>query len=464
VNSVEPSYFYQLTQPPAQTVAAIEGNDSITYAALAERCADRVGQIKAHSQLPCSLIFLKAHNNIATLVVYLAALQSGQPTMLLDPAITDEKLASLLKIYQPNLLIENQDIKLLHTKALTLSPDLALLLSTSGSTGSAKQVCLSTSNLHSNAQSICQYLPIQPSDITITTLPFFYSYGLSVINSHLLAGACIVFNQHAMVSREFWQQFKDRQISSFAGVPYSYEMLLRLRFERMDLPSLRYFTQAGGKLAVDKIEQLAAYAKSTNKQFFVMYGQTEATARMAYLASDLAEQKPNAIGRAIPGGEFALWDDKQQLIEQTEQAGELIYRGPNVMLGYANTLAELANFSHFSVLKTGDIAYRDSDGDYVICGRTKRIVKLFGERVNLDEVETLIAQQGYQCFCLGEEAKLHVAVVKHPNVNELKMWLSTQLQVNPHAVEVVNVFDLPMTANGKKDYPALKNLLENHFV
>ncbi|WP_340678129.1 AMP-binding protein [Paraglaciecola sp.] len=464
MNSAERLYFYQITQQPAQAIAAIEGDESVTYGALVQRCLAMAEQIQNVSQIKCSLIFLKAHNNVATLVVYLAALQSGQPTMLLDPHISEEKLNALVQTYQPNLLIENQEIRLLHNNQLTLAANLALMLSTSGSTGSAKQVCLSPINLHSNAQSICQYLPIQPSDITITTLPFFYSYGLSVINSHLFAGACIVFNSHSIISREFWQQFKQLQITSFAGVPYSYEMLLRLRFERMDLPSLRYFTQAGGKLAVDKIQQLAAYAKSTNKQFFVMYGQTEATARMAYLNNDLAEQKPHSIGRAIPGGEFALWDDNQQLIEQAEQAGELVYRGPNVMLAYANELAELAKFAPLCELKTGDIAYRDSDGDYVICGRTKRIIKLFGERVNLDEVEALVAQLGYACCCLGEDAKLQVAVLNHPNTNELKMWLSTQLQVNQHAVEVVTVHDLPMTANGKKDYPALKLLLENRFV
>jgi acyl-CoA synthetase (AMP-forming)/AMP-acid ligase II len=460
VTSIEPKYFYQLINKPPQAIAAIEGQESVSYSALALRCVAMSEQIKTTAQTSRALIFLKAHNNIATLVVYLAALQSGQPTMLLDPAISDEKLSSLIEAYKPNLIIENQNISVLHTKPLALAPQLALMLSTSGSTGSAKQVCLSSDNLHSNAQSICQYLPILATDTTITTLPFFYSYGLSVINSHLLVGACIVFNQHSLVSREFWQAFKQHKITSFAGVPYSYEMLLRLRFERMELPSLRYFTQAGGKLTVDKIQQLARYANANNKQFFVMYGQTEATARMAYLKSELVESKAHTIGQAIPGGEFALWDEQQQLIERNEQPGELVYRGPNVMLGYAQQHVELANFTSITALKTGDIAYRDSEGDYVICGRTKRMLKLYGERINLDEVEDLISQQGHECYCLGDDAKLHVAVLKHNNIKELKMWLSAQLGVNHHAIDVVNVQALPLTANGKKDYPTLKAMLE----
>ena len=462
MNSAELSYFYHIDQKPAQAIAAIEGQESLSYSALALRCTLMTEQINTLLQAPRALIFLKAHNNIATLVVYLAAMQSGYPTMLLDPEISETKLVYLIDAYEPNLLIENHDIKRLHSKSLNLSPQLALMLSTSGSTGSAKQVCLSASNLHSNAQAICEYLPIESTDTTITTLPFFYSYGLSVINSHLHAGACIVFNSDSMISREFWQQFKQHNISSFAGVPHSYDMLLRLRFERMELPALRYFTQAGGKLAVDKIQQLARYATANDKQFFVMYGQTEATARMAYLKSELAESKAHTIGRAIPGGEFELWDANEQLIDHAELQGELVYRGPNVMLGYAQQLDDLAHFSALSTLKTGDIAYRDSDGDYVICGRTKRIVKLFGERVSLDEVEDLIAQQGYQCYCFGDDAKLQVAVLNHNNINELKMSLSVQLQVNHHAIDVVNVATLPLTANGKKDYPALKAMLETH--
>lgn len=455
--------FYHFPCGQAQSIAAIEGEQRLSYSQLAIQSAAFGQYSNQFTNLNRTLIFLKAHNNIATLVAYLAALQSQHIIMLLDPALSEEKLQALVHAYQPNLIIENQQITLLHNKSLNLAPNLALMLSTSGSTGSAKQVCLSASNLQANSESICAYLPVLPSDVTITTLPFFYSYGLSVINSHLLAGATILFNSHSVVSREFWQLFKQHQVSSFAGVPYSYEMLLRLRFERMELPSLRYFTQAGGKLAVDKVKQLAQYAKEQNKQFFMMYGQTEASARMAYVPSELIADKPHTIGRAIPKGTFSLQDDAGKTIIQTDQVGELVYSGPNIMLGYAEHVKDLAEFRPLTVLATGDLAYQDEDGDYVICGRTKRIVKLFGERVNLDEVEDLIAQQGYQCYCLGDDAKLQVAVLNHNNIKELKMWLSVQLQVNHHAIDVVNVATLPLTANGKKDYPALKTMLETHL-
>lgn len=464
-------FFFDNLARYGEAPAAIEGELQVSYQQLQVRCAEfsqQLNQINKQTNSPQKqLIFLKAHNNIATLVAYLTTLQNRHAVLLLDPDIDQSKLDKLIASYQPNLLIDSQTIEQCHSKPLVLESKLALLLSTSGSTGSAKQVCLSADNVQANALSIVEYLPLLASDKTITTLPFYYSYGLSVLNSHLLVGACIVFNQHSLVSREFWQLFKQHNINSFAGVPQSYEMLLRLRFERMDLPSLRYFTQAGGKLAADKIQPLARYANANDKQFFVMYGQTEATARMAYLKSELCETKPHAIGQAIPGGQFSLHDEHGELITQPEESGELIYRGTNIMLGYANCLSDLTEFTPLNELATGDIAYRDSEGDYVICGRIKRFIKLFGLRINLDEVETLLANKGLECYCLGDDTKLLVALTndvvaqQHIDINELKMWLSRELQINHNVINIKPVAQLPLTNNGKKDYPAVLTMLDD---
>ena len=447
-------HFYQQLQRFGERPAAIEAEVELNYRQLAERCesfAERLQQPGLGRQL----VFIKAHNSIATLISYVSCLQQHHVVVLLDPQIAPERLAALIAAYQPHCLIEQGQIERAHSRPLPLAPELALLLSTSGSTGSPKQVCLSAANLQANAASICAYLPIEVSDRTITTLPFQYSYGLSVINSQLLAGSCIVFNQHSLLSREFWQQFKQQQISSFAGVPYSYEMLLKLRFTRMELTHLRYFTQAGGKLAAESVRQLAEYAKATDKQFFVMYGQTEATARMAYVASEQVLLKPESIGRAIPGGEFSLRDAKGQTIDTPMQSGELIYRGANVMLGYASNSAQLAQFSPLSELATGDIAYRDADGDYVICGRLKRFIKISGLRINLDEVESLLQQQGYQCYCVGDDTTLKVALLAAQETKPVQMWLSRQLGIHFQAIEVHPLDVAPLSANGKVDYPAL---------
>jgi long-chain acyl-CoA synthetase len=454
-DSLTSPYFFAELGRFGQRVAAIEGDVQVTYAELAQKCSDFAQRLRASSGVSRALVFLKAHNDIATLVAYLSCLQQAQPVLLLEPSYGAEKLAKLQYLFKPNLLIDGGEIECCHAEPLTLSQNLALLLSTSGSTGAAKQVCLSAANLAANAQAICAYLPIQAQDKTITTLPFFYSYGLSVINSHLQAGACIVLNQLSLLSREFWTLFNSQQITSFAGVPYSYEMLLRLRFDTMSLPSLRYFTQAGGKLGAEKVKHLAECAQAKGQQFYVMYGQTEATARMAYLASERVALKPFAIGQAIPGGEFFLVDAKQQRVTASQQEGELHYRGPNVMLGYASQLAELRVFETISDLATGDLAYQDDEGDYVIVGRCKRIIKLFGQRLDLDDIEALLAEHGHACYCLGNDAKLQVAVEKSSNINELKIWLSRQLQIHASVIELRTVTALPLTANGKKDYPTL---------
>lgn len=449
------TYFFNQQPHFASHIAAVEGDNCLTYAELAQRCALFNQQLSLSSSPVRQLVFLKVHNNITTLLVYLACLQAQHPVMLLDPAISEDKLKALIDVYDPNVLIDAAHIQRLHAKTLVLAPQLALLLSTSGSTGSAKQVCLSRQNLQANAQSICQYLPILASDRTITTLPFFYSYGLSVINSHLLTGACIVFNQHSIVSREFWQLFKQQQICSFAGVPYSYEMLLRLRFEGMDLPSLRYFTQAGGKLAEPHIRLLAHYAQVQDKGFFVMYGQTEATARMAYLSPQRVAEKPKAIGQAIPGGELLLRNERGEVITEVGEAGELHYRGANIMLGYASSLTDLAHFEAITELATGDLAYQDEEGDFVIAGRLKRFIKLFGQRINLDEIETQLNQKGLQCYCVGDDTKLIVATANELDLQQLKMSLSRELQLHHSVIELLKVNGLPLTSNGKKDYQTL---------
>ena len=450
--------FFNALTTYQQNIVAIEQGMVTSYAELAERCQQFSEQLTQTSELKRPLLFVKAHNNVDTLVVYLSALQNKFPVLLLDPDIEQEKLANLLRVYQPNFLLENKTITPLNTTQHKMADTLALMLSTSGSTGSPKQVCLSQQNLQANAQSICDYLPIQLSDKTITTLPFFYSYGLSVINSHLLAGACIVFNQHTMLSREFWQVFNAQQISSFAGVPYHYEMLLKLRFERMDLPSLRYFTQAGGKLSEPLVKKLSAYASSQHKAFFMMYGQTEATARMAYLPSDKVSIKPNSIGQAIPNGEFSLLDEQGMAVNESNQAGELVYSGPNVMLGYAEYVTDLTGLKPITQLHTGDIASRDSDGDYFIVGRKKRFIKLFGQRINLDEVEQLLAKKQLETYCLGDDTKLIVAIKKANDIKVLRTTICRLLNIHISVIEVLSVDELPVTANGKKDY---KRILED---
>jgi len=354
-----------------------------------------------YSKLGKNLVAIVAGNNISTLINYLAALQMRQSILFVTCAeLEASNNADVFSLFRPELILQNERVLSSSNKSasqeMLIREDVALLLSTSGSTGESKHVVLSYNNLSANCQSICSYLPILPSDVTITTLPFQYSYGLSIINTHLCCGASIVFTDLSITQREFWDCFERHQVSSFGGVPNSYDMLLRLKFTQKKMPHLRYFTQAGGKLNESKVSELAEFAAQQKIGFYVMYGQTEATARMSFVSPEKLQQKPNTIGTAIPGGELVIVDEKGDQINQRHVQGELVFKGENVMLAYATQRAELANFEPITALATGDIGYQDDEGDFFITGRIKRIVKISGERVSLDQLEHKVLQQVMQ--------------------------------------------------------------------
>lgn len=447
-------FWRELTQF-GDNIALSEGSQNVSYRQLAKQCellAAKFGPTK-------QLIFLKMSNDIEGVTSYLASLIGQHTVMLLEPDISQNKLDHLISCYRPNYLIAKGEVTHLEPSPLNIDHRLALLLSTSGSTGTAKQVALSFGNIQANADSISRYLPIKSSDRTLSTLPLYYSYGLSVINSHLLMGATIVFSPYSFVNREFWQLFKSAAINSFAAVPHSYAMLLRLRFTQMDLPSLRYFTQAGGKLNKRDCESLAAYADAQNKLFYVMYGQTEATARMAFLAPELASTKPQSIGKAIPQGQFELREDSGDKVEQPHHNAELFYSGPNVMLGYVTDHSQLSQFLERHWLATGDIAYRDQDNDYFITGRKKRFIKVFGERISLDQVEQILANLNIEAYCCGNDKTLVVAMVQtESNQVDVKSILSAQLKLHSSVIKVIQMDALPLTSNHKKDYGAVMKI------
>ncbi|HEY9266719.1 MAG TPA: AMP-binding protein, partial [Mycobacterium sp.] len=282
------------------------------------------------------LILLEARNDIHTLVHYLGAL-AGHHVVLPVPAGRDH--TALICTYQPDVVVDASGVHVRRGGGHPMHEDLALLMSTSGSTGSPKLVRLSRANLVANAAAIVEYLGIRETDRAATTLPMSYCYGLSLVHSHLLAGAALILTEHSVADAEFWQLFGRHRGTTFAGVPYTFELLDRIGFASMEMPHLRYLTQAGGRMPAERVQQFATLAQRRGWQLYVMYGATEATARMAYLPPDLARSRPTAIGRPIPGGSFSVepvdgWPD--------DGTGELVYRGPNVMMGYAHTPHDLA--------------------------------------------------------------------------------------------------------------------------
>ena len=401
-----------------------------------------------------SLIALEGNNTAWFVAAYLAAMRSEHVVLLLPPgeARFDGRICS---VFQPDHVIaaHGAGYRVLSQQARVARPlhaELKLLLSTSGSTGSPKLVRLSAENVTSNARSIVQYLELTDREIAITSLPPFYAYGLSVINSHLLVGAQLALTSSSVSSPQFWEFFDSVGATGFAGVPHTFDLLEQTDFLSAVHPSLRYFTQAGGRLAPERVARFAAYSQAHACRFFVMYGQTEATARIAYLPPDAVAEHPDFIGCAIPGGTLRL-----AKTSEAEPVGELIYSGPNVMMGYSEHPDELGIGSALSELATGDLATQDSTtGYFKIVGRSSRFIKPFGLRISLDDVESRLAAEGIEALATGDDSQLVVGVRGQIAV-DFAIRLAATLKLPAASVAVVQLGDVPRLPSGKVDYQSV---------
>ncbi len=438
-----------------------------------------LGQQSAWQQTRRRLVLCVLDNTPGALIGYLGLMAVNAVPMNVGVGLADDKLAQLLALYRPEFIwlpdaraasvVGGSVVAALGGHSLLALPahdspsmhgDLALLLSTSGSTGSPKFVRLSHRNVVRNAEAIALYLQLGPQDRPVTSLPPHYTYGLSVIHSHVAVGSAIALTRQTLFDRGFWSFMKDAAVTSFAGVPYHYEMLKKLRFWRQDLPALNLLTQAGGRMDPDASLEMAQEAQRRGIRYVTMYGQVEATARMSYLPPELAIEKAGSIGVPIPGGAFVLEGDEGQLILEAEQTGHLVFRGQNVSMGYAEGRSDLARGDdNQGVLRTGDLARRDADGHYHIVGRQKRFLKLFGHRVNLQDVEVGLQGAGFDVACGGQDDHLKVyavGVASSADADErIKALVVSQLQVHPSAVSVLRIAHLPRSESGKVLYPAL---------
>lgn len=460
---------------PERPALVLDGGAVLSYAELQQA----VQAFQSHWRAR-ELVFLLMDADLGSVLGYTSALAAGAVPLLLGAGLPEHALQSLLERYQPDALwwpaardtpLPDFDLVLAHGEhrlwrrrqsvsppPAALHPSLALLLATSGSTGAPKLVRLSARNLQSNAEAIAQYLQLNEHDRTLTTLPLNYSYGLSILNSHLSVGASVVLTRRGVFDGGFWSLLKRHQATRFYGVPFTYEMLLKLRLERLDLASLRSMTVAGGRLAPDRVLQLHQHCQPRGIDFYVMYGQTEATARMAYLPPALAGLKPASIGRAIPGGALSLRNAQGEAVTVAGETGELVYRGPNVGLGYAESRADLARGDEQQgVLHTGDLARFDADGCFYIEGRLQRFVKIHGVRVSLAAVEHWLEQRGLSAAAWGVDDRLCVTL-QAPDASALpalRDTLAASFQVHPSTLVLQSVAALPRLASGKIDYPSL---------
>lgn len=463
---------WKFEETQANIAAIDDSGTALTY-----RQLDAEGQeLAGHAGGRC-LVFCLCRNDLGSLIGYTAFLNHQIVPALLSADMDAEMLRSLLDGYHPRFVWAPETIdingeacysvfgyRLTRTPfadTTPLYPELALLLTTSGSTGSPKFVRQSYRNIRANTDSIVRYLRLTADERPIATLPMNYTYGLSIVSTHLDVGAALLLTRFGIAQKGFWAFFREHKATSFGGVPYTYEMLDRMRFTRMDLPSLRTMTQAGGKLLPGLHEKFAWWCWESGREFIVMYGQCEATARMAYLPWEHGMDKIGAMGIAIPGGRFELIGADGGVIDKPHVTGELRYYGDNVTLGYATGAADLIKGDERGgVLDTGDMAQVDDDGFYTIVGRKKRFLKLFGNRVNLDEAERILKAvfADAEVACGGKDDRLTIYGTDKAMLGQMKNYLAEKTGLHPSGFAVKAVDRIPKNGAGKTLYRELETL------
>ena len=415
-------------------------------------------------------------NPLSTVLAYLAALAAGHAVALLDPATDSAALDDFLTAYQPEFVVGPGVLpetavarryrpvdRPEHATAVWRAPsrpdspidaELALLLLTSGSTGGSKSVRLSGAGVMSNALAIAEALDIQPSDRAATSLPLHYCYGLSVLNSHLVRGASVALFTDPPSSQSFWRHFARTGCTSFAGVPSTYERLTSRLRQIAALPRMRVMTQAGGHLREELVRSYSATLAGAGARFFVMYGQTEATARIACLDPRREPDRIGSVGTAIPGGSIEIRDEAG-LRQPDGVAGKVWYRGPNVMHGYARTRQDLSLGDQLGGrLDTGDLGLL-RDGYLYLVGRTKRISKIMGKRLGLDDLEWRLGTVSPTAAIDGGDCVVLFAECPTEEYFSSIRQLAADLVLPYSAFRLHEVEALPRLSSGKVDYQAL---------
>ena len=406
------------------------------------------------------LVLLECANAAEPVTAYLACLRAGWPVIPVAEGAAAED-ARIRAVFRPNLIFRDTGAgwgwEAGDPEPCPMHPELAVLLSTSGTTGAAKLVRLSRGNIAANAASIVEYLGITDADRAMTTLPFHYSYGMSVLNTQLLAGGALSLTEASVTEEAFWDQARRDGATSLALVPFQFELLESSGFAGRDLPTLRYLTQAGGKLSKEFARRFIALGAEKGFELFVMYGQTEAGPRISYVPPKALATHLESIGIAVPGGRLWLADEEGREITAPDTAGELVYEGPNVMLGYAETRAELAAPEGPRVLRTGDVAERGADGFFRVVGRQSRFLKLVGLRIGLDEVERALGAEGLKPYAVGDDARMTVflAGADPAEAAAVADRLVARYGLTHQLVAVRPLAEVPLLSSGKIDYRGL---------
>ncbi|WP_062766487.1 AMP-binding protein [Sphingopyxis terrae] len=450
--------FPEILAPDAPALRDDRSERFVSYGELKTRAAAWAARLDGSK----ALVFLYVPNRVDGVAALLGAWQAGHAVALLDPGLGAEGRIALFDAYLPEYVIADDADGNLDVSTGKAGPaphqDLTLLLSTSGSTGSPKFVRLTSAQIRHNAEAIADVLDIRADEVGCGHLPLHYSYGLSILTSHLVRGAPVLLTERSFTDRAFWTQARAAKVAHMPGVPFHFQMMQRLRYERLDLPDLRVLTQAGGGLSVEERRAAHSFMDGRGGRFYVMYGQTEAAPRMTTLAHEDFPLTPDSVGTALPGGRLEIVDDQGEAVAPGEN-GLVIYRGPNVMWGYAERREDLAlGDTNKGRLETGDIGRLDAAGRLTISGRAKRFGKIYGLRVNLDEIERAVAGMIGRCAVVQTGELLHIAHVD-PIDGDVVARLADLFTIPRTAYRLHQIDAIPYTGRGKVDYRKLEREL-----
>lgn len=426
--------------------------------------------------LPRCVIFCLCENCAGALTGYLAFENNRQVPLLLSAHLDDGLRTNLEQMYTPSYywapvekaaelggeaVFSALGYVLLRTKyaPYPVNDQLSLLLTTSGSTGSPKLVRHKYGNLEANACNVAKVFNWSVDEVGICDLPMNYTMGLNVINSHLVVGASVLMVKANLMDPDFWEFIKVNRGTSFCGVPFSYEVMRRVGFDRMELPALYTLAEGGGKLTDKMFKWIANYCKSSGKRFCATFGTSETSARMAFLDPEMALEKIGSMGKAIPNGELFLLDEVEN--EDGTVTGELGYRGPNVTMGYAVCREDLMKGDEFcGEYHTGDIARRDQEGFYFIIGRKGRFLKLFGLRVSLDETERILKTQypAADFACVGDDKAMTIFTTDADIRDEIIPFICKKTNLHNSAFRVRTIDVIPRNDYGKVKFSELNEL------
>ena len=501
-------YFFENTSTLDKLFLA--GKEEITYRDLYNSCLNLAGLIERKVGQNKNIIILSV-NNLFLLKAYLAVIKSGNVCIPLDPNIEKENYRYISDLTNPDLIFLTHDV---HRRLELISDNIifpdtlpgtepdnpeprpsptkaffdlrseaeevaevgnpetpppsfdrdrcAEIIFTSGSTGKPKGVMVSHKNLISNTSSIVEYLKLTHDDRMLVVLPFYYCYGLSLLHTHLRVGGSIVLNNSFIFLGSVIKNLLDYKCTGFAGVPTHFQILLRKSdsFKLTKFPDLKYVTQAGGKLAPIFIDEFRE--SHPEIRFIVMYGQTEATARLSWLPPELYESKKGSMGKGIPGVELKVVNEKGEDIKPGE-TGEVIARGDNIMMGYFEDEEGTKNAIRNGWLYTGDLGTVDEEGYIYLTARSKEIIKVRGKRISPKEIEAVILSiqdvidctvEGIEDEIEGEKLKATVVIRKDPQVPVTRDFLIDYCSKRLELVKVPQVYELKeeltISPTGKK--------------